>query len=189
MTSTVWWVSDTHFSHKNIIQYCNRPFTSPAEMNQAMTDAWNERVRPQDTVWHLGDFSFERDPDRLAQQLKALNGKKHLIAGNHDGAACRRLADWESVRPYAEIRVDGKFMVLCHYAMRVWNKSHHGSWMLYGHSHATLPGNSQSLDVGVDCWDYAPVAFEAIRDRLATLPRYEGYGEQAGGGDHHGVAL
>lgn len=189
MTSKVWWVSDTHFSHKNIIKYCNRPFASVDEMNDAMATAWNERVRPDDTVWHLGDFSFERNPDHLDRQLKALNGRKHLITGNHDSPACRRSPGWESVRPYAETRVEGKFMVLCHYAMRVWNKSHHKSWMLYGHSHASLPGNSQSLDVGVDCWGYAPVDFEAICNRLATLPAYSGYAQQKGGGDHHRVAL
>jgi calcineurin-like phosphoesterase family protein len=50
-------------------------------------------------------------------------------------------------------------VVLCHYAMRVWRNAHHGALHFYGHSHGNLPGDAQSLDVGVDCWDFAPASF------------------------------
>ena len=73
---------------------------------------------------------------------------------------------------------DGTMVVLCHYAMRVWSRSHHGAIHLYGHSHGNLPGDSQSCDVGVDCWDFAPVSIEEIRVRLARSP---GRAER----DHH----
>jgi hypothetical protein len=59
---------------------------------------------------------------------------------------------------------------LSHYAFRVWNHSHHNSWNLYGHSHGLLPGNSQQLDVGVDCWNYTPCSYEQVKERLKTLP-------------------
>ena len=65
---------------------------------------------------------------------------------------------------------DGTMVVLCHYAMLVWSRSHHGAIHLYGHSHGNLPGDSQSCDVGVDCWDFAPVSIEEIRVRLARSP-------------------
>ena len=61
-------------------------------------------------------------------------------------------------------------VVLLHYAMKVWPRSHRGALHFYGHSHGTLPGDSQSVDVGVDCWDFRPVRLDEIRRRLATLP-------------------
>lgn len=76
--------------------------------------------------------------------------------------------------------MDGQPLVLCHYAMRVWNRSHHGTLMLYGHSHSNLLGNSQSLDVGVDAWDMRPVTLREIKNRMATLPPYRSE-------DHHAV--
>ena len=81
--------------------------------------------------------------------------------GNHDPETVRNLPRWESSQFGTEIHLDGHRIVLCHYAMRVWNKAHNGSLMLYGHSHDSLPGNSQSLDVGVDCWGMQPVALSA----------------------------
>jgi calcineurin-like phosphoesterase family protein len=61
--------------------------------------------------------------------------------------------------------------VLCHYGLRVWDRSHHGALHLYGHSHGTLPGDSQSLDVGVDGWEFTPVNIEQVRDRMKTMPK------------------
>ena len=55
---TLWFTSDTHYGHTNIIKYCNRPFQSIEEMNQALADNWNDRVEADDKVWHLGDFAM-----------------------------------------------------------------------------------------------------------------------------------
>lgn len=186
MTQKTWWVSDTHFFHKNIILYSNRPFASKEEMearsiqlesvkrmNDAMVQAWNDKVSPEDTVWHLGDFALTKDRDGASRILDKLNGHKHLVRGNHDPSWVCNLPQWESVQDYKEQRIEGKNIVLCHYAMRVWNRSHHGALMFYGHSHATLPGNSQSVDVGVDNWDYAPIGLDEILARLKTLPPYD----------------
>jgi calcineurin-like phosphoesterase family protein len=124
-------------------------------------------VRPDDTVYHLGDFSF------AAQHiyLPNLNGTKFLVLGNHDPTRLKDSGWWADVLGLAEIAEGGEHIVLCHYAMRVWNRSHHGSLHLYGHSHGTLPGDSQSCDVGVDCWDFRPVTLDEIKARLATLPK------------------
>lgn len=166
---TVFFTSDTHFGHRNIIKYCNRPFVDEHEMDEAIIKNWNLSVKPNDTVWHLGDFSLSKHK-KPESYLSQLNGKIHLTWGNHDHSSVRNLSSWASSQAMAEINVDGRHLVLCHYAMRTWNKAHHGSLMFYGHTHGSLPGNRHSLDVGVDAWDFRPVALDEILQRLETLP-------------------
>lgn len=180
----IYFTSDNHFYHTNIIKYCNRPFKDTSHMNEMMILKWNERVQPNDDLYCLGDFGFG-DRDELQTLFDRLNGRKHLVTGNHDKESLK-LDGWVWVRSYHELKVEGEKWVLFHYAPRVWNRSHRGSIALFGHSHGTMPGNSQSLDVGTDCWDYTPITAQQIRARLATLPKYTGYREQAGGGDYHG---
>ena len=81
--SKIFITSDTHFSHKNIIKYCNRPFSSVEEMNSVLTDNWNSIVSKDDLVIHLGDFSFGRTIESIKNHLDKLNGNKILILGNH----------------------------------------------------------------------------------------------------------
>src|SRR5580698_6429953 len=168
---TTYFTSDTHFGHSRIIQYSKRPFKHVDEMNETIIDNWNSVVKSTDAVWHLGDFAFL--PEHKAENiLRRLNGHKHLIIGNHDKNNTR-LQGWESVQYYKEIKVNNDdLIVLLHYGMRVWCKSHYGSYMLYGHSHGSLLGNSQSLDVGVDCWNFTPIDFEQIKARMKTLPEF-----------------
>ena len=156
--------SDTHFDHTNIIRYAKRPYKDVEEMNEALIRNWNAKVGPNDLIYHLGDFCFS---NRGKYFLSRLNGKKHLILGNHDKQV--HIANgWESIQHYDEVycHVAGKkqMFVLCHYAMRVWNKSHYGSWMLYGHSHGSLPDDKTllSFDVGVDCHKYMPLHVDEI---------------------------
>jgi calcineurin-like phosphoesterase family protein len=182
---TVFFTSDNHFFHTNIIKYCDRPFRDSLHMNEEMIVKWNNRVGPKDDLYCLGDFAMGQQDESQAV-LDRLNGRKHLITGNHDKVS-RKLNGWVWVRAYHELRLDGLNIVLFHYATRVWNRSHRGSIALFGHSHGGMPGNSQSLDVGADCWDYEPVTFAEIQARLMTLPKFTGYAEQAGGSDHHEI--
>ena len=168
--SNTWFTADTHFGHSKIIKYCNRPFADVEGMDEVLIERWNARVKPNDTVWHLGDFAFHKTPDQLKALFDRLNGNKYLVTGNHDYDATKRLF-WEVVTPMQELLFGKQTVVLCHYGMRVWNKSHYGSIHLYGHSHGTLPGDNQSLDVGVDCWDYQPINYEEILAKLKTLPK------------------
>jgi calcineurin-like phosphoesterase family protein len=93
-------ISDTHFAHTNIIKYCNRPFSSADEMDQFMIDAWNKIVRPEDTVYHLGDLAFGKGSlEKLESYLPLLSGKIILIRGNHD----RQKADWYLSRGISEV--------------------------------------------------------------------------------------
>ena len=169
MPNKTWFTSDTHFGHSNIINYSSRPFADTCEMDGTLVRNWNAVVQPDDDVWHLGDFCYRgsRSPQSY---LDRLVGRKHLIHGNHDGEETKTATGWASSQQMAEIVVDDTRLVLLHYAMRVWPKSHHGSLHLYGHSHGSLPGDRQSCDVGVDAWAYRPVGLADIRRRLATLP-------------------
>ena len=140
---------------------CRRPFSNVEEMDRAMIAAWNEVVRPTDTVWHLGDFAHRCDPKRKRAILSQLHGNKHLIVGNHDDGDTQRMG-WGSVSQMKDITVDGQRIFMCHYGMRSWPGSHRGTLHVYGHSHGTLPGNSQCLDVGVDVWNFRPCSLPEI---------------------------
>jgi calcineurin-like phosphoesterase family protein len=149
-------------------------------MNEVMISNWNEVVRDEDIVYHVGDVAFEKDENKLIRILSLLAGEIHLIRGNHDNLIRGRISgrfhsiEHSGLREISVEDPDGfggrQPIVLCHYAMRVWNRSHFGAWHLYGHSHGTLPDDetSLSLDVGVDCWNYYPVSYEQIKERMKT---------------------
>lgn len=162
----VWFTADNHFGHRNIIALCGRPFTDVVEMDDAMVERWNAVVGPQDEVWHLGDFAHRCGPNHVNEIFGRLRGKAiHLVRGNHDRKATLGLP-WTSVQYYAEIVLERRLLVLFHYAMRVWNRSHFGSLSLFAHTHGRLPGTAASCDVGVDVWDFRPVSLDEIVDRL-----------------------
>ena len=165
----VFFTADTHFGHRNIIAYANRPFASVEEMDEVLIERWNERVRPHDVVYHLGDFSLTRGP-RTGEILRQLNGEIHIVWGNHDRAAYAIRERFASCHDYLQITVEGQFVVCFHYALRVWNKSHRGSWQLYGHSHGTLPDDphARSMDVGVDCNDFYPFSYDEVAQHMTT---------------------
>jgi len=162
-----WFTADTHFGHARVIELARRPFASLAEMDETLIARWNERVAPGDHVYHLGDFAFA-DHNLY---LPRLNGEKRLIRGNHDHSnRIRKAEGWRAIDDMLAIETDGVAIVLCHYGLRVWKRSHRGALHFYGHSHGSLPGDSQSIDVGVDCWDFRPVSLAEIKVRLATQP-------------------
>jgi calcineurin-like phosphoesterase family protein len=166
----VFFTSDTHFSHGNIIRFCKRPFNSSDEMNECLIDNWNARVKSTDIVYHLGDFAWWRLPQLKIQQIfDQLNGQKFLVLGNHDRFDQVSKLGWQWIRQQSGIQVQGEFIWLNHFSMRVWNKSHHGSWHLFGHSHAKLGPNGKSCDVGVDAWDYSPVHFDEIKEVMKKV--------------------
>lgn len=137
------------------------------EMDETMIARWNDTVAPDDHVWHLGDFAYKSRRCEPANYLYRLNGKKHLIRGNHDGQATWASTYWAFSECYAELRLDKTSLVLFHYAMRVWNGSFRKQTIqLFGHSHGVLPPLVGQCDVGVDCWDFRPVSLEQIKDRI-----------------------
>lgn len=179
----VWVSSDTHFGHANIIRYSNRPWHSVDEMNAGLIQRWNSCVKPNDIVYHLGDFTLSKDLEQIDEWLGAINGTIRLVRGNHDdwtqksidGLKNRHKIKW--IKDYAERKfvVDGKKhkVVMCHFPMLFWHGSHYGSIHLHGHCHGNAQPHNVGVrryDVGVDCNNWHPVSMECIIRRLSSLP-------------------
>jgi calcineurin-like phosphoesterase family protein len=158
----VWFTSDTHFGDPRILRIDKRPYPDLAAHDAALIAAWTAVVARDDEVWHLGDFALGPPEARVAEILAALPGVKHLIVGNNDGPGTLRAPGWASVAHYAEIIVDARRLVLCHYAFRTWNGIGRGALNLHGHSHNRLTPIPRQYDVGVDAQGVAPVRLETI---------------------------
>lgn len=161
--------SDWHLGHKNIIKFDNRPFDTIEEMDKTIIRNYNSIVSPDDNFYYLGDFSFT-SKNKTEDYLRQLNGRLFFIRGNHDKKDTIEL--YKKYGTYLggleEISIEGQKIILCHYAMKVWNGSHHSSYHLYGHSHHSLKEdiNSLSFDVGCNGWDYKPLSFEEIKNKM-----------------------
>ncbi len=168
---TTFFTSDTHFGDPRALRFDHRPFSSLDAHDAALISRWNEVVGPTDEIWHLGDFALGPPAQRFREIFAALNGTKHLIIGNNDGPNTLQLG-WASVQHYAEMTVDGRCLVLCHYPLRTWNGISRGWVNLHGHSHGRLPPIPKQYDVGVDVWEFRPVGLEAVlkRRRRAARP-------------------
>lgn len=168
-----WFISDTHFGHKNVLKLSNRPFSSIEEHDEVIFENWNKRVKKNDTIIHLGDFGF-LSRSEIGDLLERLNGKKILIRGNHDKNAWK--ADGWSEK-HTMMMMGKTFhppgLVLCHYPILEWAGIHRGSIHLYGHVHGKIKPNNLSCDIGVDCWDYKPVNWEEIKEFLDKQEFYD----------------
>ena len=164
----IFFTSDTHFGDPRVLRIDRRPFASLSEHDAALVAYWNEAVSADDDVWHLGDFALAKKPERIAELLGRLQGRKHLIVGNNDSEATIRAPAWTSVQHYAEMTVEGTALVLCHYPFRTWNRMGRGVVDLHGHSHGKLKPMTRQYDVGVDAWDFRPVTLSTILGRRRT---------------------
>ena len=174
----IWLTADSHLGHTNILKYCPRPFSSVEEMDVALINNINSVVQSDDTLYHLGDFTFGIQKVKFYRdQIKCQNIV--LVRGNHDphkknGEPHHVLLDnFQAVHDLYRLRANhnGKELriILCHYAMRTWNGSHNGSMHLFGHSHGSMPDDPRSLscDVGVDCHNYMPIDIETIEQIMS----------------------
>jgi calcineurin-like phosphoesterase family protein len=144
--------SDIHFSHTNIINYCNRPFTDTSHMNEVLINNWNSVVGPDDVVYCLGDMLMGRLEDSKPCFLR-LQGTIHLCAGNHDEKALR--FSWfrerfASIQDSMILEYEGKKIVLNHYFNPAMLEK--GDILFHGHSHTQgrSTESKRSLDIGVD---------------------------------------
>lgn len=151
-------ISDTHFHHKNIIKYCNRPFPTVESMNEFMLDSWNQTVKPDDIVYHLGDVVMGRHNYDV---IKKLNGRKRLIVGNHDdimkvGKYFQKVMMW---RMFPEWN-----LVLTHVPIDLTDKTETRkySYNVHGHIHNNLSPTSRHINVSVESTHYSPVPLENI---------------------------
>jgi len=158
---TKWLTADHHFGHRNILEFTSRPWKTVDQMEVGLMEKWNERVKEEDEVYVIGDFSFN-DRWETNRILRGLKGTKHLVMGNHDGTVGRNLGieGWGSVNKMME--VDG--VVLMHDAL--WWAARNGwqrGWpkMFCGHVHESWKVCwGRFVNVGVDQWGGAPVSWE-----------------------------
>jgi calcineurin-like phosphoesterase family protein len=171
MQPKIFFTSDHHFGHTNILKFCNRPFASIDEMNEVLIQRWNEKIGIADDVYHLGDFALTTN-EQCKEIIDQLNGNIHLIVGNHEGSALNHRKRFKWVKEYFELKVQDETcangvqrIILFHYAMRVWRGDYRGAWHLYGHSHNNLPDKEDALafDVGVDCHNFYPLAYHDVK--------------------------
>ncbi len=179
---TVYWTSDTHYGHRNIIDYSGRPYRTADghpdvdKMNEDLICRWNARVQPEDTVWHLGDFGMG-DKKLHKGYFDRLNGKKHLIRGNHDQSEQKMLQmGWLTAAPYLYMELDGKQLYLQHVPSthpdpynralpgEFTNTPHPGTYDIWlcGHIHEKWCRRGKIINVGVDQWNYEPVTLEEL---------------------------
>jgi calcineurin-like phosphoesterase family protein len=175
--SVKWFTSDHHFGHRNIIKYDNRPFETVAEMDECMITRWNEKISPEDNVYIVGDFSFYRH-DTTAELVKKLNGKKHLIWGNHDDHNRNRLLKiFDSVYDQVILQLANNIRVkVCHFPYvapeesqehprhKKFRPHNEGHWLICGHVHLLWKINEslKCINVGVPVWDFYPVNHDKI---------------------------
>jgi calcineurin-like phosphoesterase family protein len=183
--ANLWFISDTHFSHANIIQYSNRPFSGPGEMDEIMVKLWNERVRPSDHIYHLGDVSMMR-PKHIKHILDRLQGHKRLVRGNHDIYKTKEYIEAGFEEIYG-VRVLDNIM-FTHIPIHP-NSMGQFRANVHGHTHNSQEGRFPPvcrikenkaewvpyINISVEVTDYHPIDFEEVRQRIKKASN--SYGE------------
>lgn len=171
----IYYTSDLHGFHENIIRICNRPYVTVEDMNADIVAKWNAKVKPEDDVYILGDMFFKyTDIQQVKDILNTLNGKKHLIKGNHDKFLKQlRWQDYfEEVVYYKEINDNGRMVCLFHYPIEEWNGYYRNSYMLYGHVHGNMDNikhHPRKFNVGVDVNDFEPKTLDELIEKYGCL--------------------
>ena len=134
-----YYISDLHIGHANVIRFDGRPFVDVDEMNNAIIENWNSRVKTDDTVYILGDFIWAKESE-WPYFVGLLAGNKVLIRGNHDPRQFSRTVRnmFGDITNLKEIKDDGKHVVMCHYPIPFFRAGFSDTaYMLYGHVHRT----------------------------------------------------
>lgn len=177
---TVWFTSDTHFNHKNIIRYCGRPFEDVQSMNDSIVERWNSCVKPTDKVYHMGDLGLFRQEEDVNAMLDNLNGTVWMVKGNHDGKKVKHALGYrlQKARGYW---IDHTLAVMvhkpCNYPAIAQNYDWDNTILLYGHVHdrgpdclhwVRFPDGKEILayHVGVDTNNFFPVSKDAIEQMV-----------------------
>ena len=174
----IFFVSDTHFCHENIIKYCKRPFKDIEENDEELIRRWNEKVPKDGIVFHLGDVAFG-NTNRVDEILKRLNGKIYLVIGNHDWRRIVNDHKWrfELMTQQINMKIGKRHIILNHYPMLCFSGAWRGedaTYQLFGHVH-TSPYTDEGLDkqrlkmlftsqydVGVDNNNFTPVSWKEV---------------------------
>lgn len=171
----IYFTSDLHFNHKNIIKYEKeaRPFETIEEMNEVLIKNWNLVVHEHDTVYILGDMFMGGKTDIIADIMSRLKGKKILIRGNHDtNNYVNAMTPYlEGIYDMYNLKYNKKLLVMCHYPLREWHSKEHGAIHLYGHVHSNFHRNGEIVEgnachVGVDTNQLRPISIVEIMDKF-----------------------
>ena len=159
----VWFIADSHFFHKKVIEYCNRPFSNVEEMNNIIISNWNKVVKRDDRVFMLGDFAL-CGKDKIIDIGQKLNGRKILILGNHDGASLSTYynAGFEMVSKFPIIFQD--FFILSHEPIE-FLPLNTPFVNIFGHVHNDMRFPTitpRGACVSVERWNYMPVEFNQL---------------------------
>lgn len=180
----IWFISDTHFCHKNILDFTDRPFTSIDDMNEGLVQRWNQKVMPEDTIYILGDLTLGSFKEFKPIALR-LNGKKYLIKGNHDHFSNGQY-EQIGITVYEELkmRIAGKIVRLSHYPYSYpWYKRLFafkselrfmdrrppripGEFLIHGHTHTKKKRIENMIHVGVDAWNGYPVSIREVESLM-----------------------
>ena len=166
----IYYTSDLHLGHANVIEMCRRPFSSVEEMDEAIIEAYNKKVHANDTVYFMGDLMF-RNTCAPEEYLRRLKGKKILVLGNHDKTWIGKvdLSDYfEEVTRLAVINTGHGKATLCHFPML----DHEGRYLIHGHIHNStdmpywryIARSERMLNAGVDINGFVPVSFEELTE-------------------------
>lgn len=159
--SNIWFISDTHFYHDNIIRFCGRPFANSTLMNERLIDNWNRTVKPQDKVYHLGDVAMGCTDKELTALLRSLNGHKRLIVGNHDNLKSPAIQNnFEKIELWGG-QADWGFTV-SHIPVPL-EHLRDGRYCVHGHIHDNVSSNPFYINVCVEQIGYTPIHLEVIK--------------------------
>lgn len=194
----LWFTSDLHINHQNIIRFCNRPWKTTEEMDEALINNWNSVVGKDDIVFNLGDFAFAPN-SKWKDVLNQLNGHHYLILGNHDitrWPGDRIMELFERVENQMLLKIDGRFVYLNHYPFLCYGGSWRGLqnavYALHGHVHSGPNSSGKDsdrlnilfpyqYDVGIDNNNYTPISWEQIQEKIAYQVEH---GVPQFGGEH-----
>jgi len=174
--SKIWFTSDTHFYHTNIIKYCDRPYKDADEMNYKLIQNWNSVVKHDDIVYHCGDFCLG-NKDKIANIAHQLNGRKFLICGNHDAYKATDYMqlgfEWATRHPI----IYNKYLILSHEPVFLNANSVFGN--VHGHchqnEHRSMPKNGDPnlyFNVCVEKTNYTPILLSEIEKHYAKWYGY-----------------
>ena len=181
----LFFTSDLHFGHRNVIGFCNRPYADEKEMGESLIKNWNDTVGEDDIIFVLGDTFWFNDSRSIKKVLGKLNGEIYFIPGNHDDFGSYHRVDDPRIHLCEDIVVlwleseDNRWsrktheIWMSHYPMMTWPHRENNAYQFFGHIHSKtggrngdmdqdLPLHWNQVDVGCDFWDYKPVMFEHL---------------------------
>lgn len=193
----VWFTSDLHFGHRNVLKFCNRPWNNEKEMEVGLIENWNKCVGDNDVIFVLGDTFWFNDSRSIKKVLSQLNGKDiYILPGNHDEFESYYRVDDPRIHLCSDVVVcwftkEGepkREVWMSHYPMMTWPHRENGTWQLFGHIHSQpgkevgvdqdLPLHWNQVDVGCDRWYYTPISLDFLITLFGTRLHYKQFADE-----------